>query len=55
MKAYRSLFKLHKDERAEVVFAHFYPIQGDYDEPFRVLARSTMECYKKRICKCLTE
>jgi Domain of unknown function (DUF3825) len=43
MKAYRSLFKLYRDQPPETVFAHFYPINGDFDEPFRRIARSSID------------
>ncbi|HEY8335540.1 MAG TPA: DUF3825 domain-containing protein [Tardiphaga sp.] len=43
MKPYNSLFKQHRDQAPETAFAHFYPIGGDYDEPFRLVARQTMD------------
>lgn len=43
MKAYNSLFKLHRDQAPETAFAHFYPIDNDYDEPFRLVARQTTD------------
>ena len=43
MKAYESLYKRHKQQAAETAFAHFYPVQGDYDEPFKIVARQTVD------------
>jgi hypothetical protein len=43
MKPYRSLFKLYKDQPPESAFAHFYPIAGDYDQPFKLIARNTLD------------
>jgi len=43
MKAYESLFKLYREQSLETVFAHFYPINGDYHEPFNIVARSTVD------------
>jgi hypothetical protein len=43
MKAYKSLFKLHREQDPATVFAHFYPIDSDWDEPFRALARQTID------------
>lgn len=43
MKAYESLFKLYRDQDLEKVFAHFYPINRDYDEPFAIVARATVD------------
>lgn len=51
MKTYSSLFKQYKDQPLQSVFAHFYPIslpsssQPDYEEPFRAIARSTVDGY----------
>jgi hypothetical protein len=45
MNAYRSLFKLFRDQPLNSVFAHFYPVHGDYDEPFGLIARSTTDGY----------
>ncbi|MGL1218160.1 hypothetical protein ACSTLO_00695, partial [Vibrio parahaemolyticus] len=38
-----SLTKLHRDQSLDTVFAHFYPINGDYDESFNIVARSTVD------------
>ncbi len=43
MKPYRSLFKLFKGQAPETAFAHFYPINNDYDQPFRLIARNTLD------------
>ncbi len=43
MKAYESLYKHHKAQSLDTVFAHFYPVQTNYDEPFLLVARQTME------------
>jgi hypothetical protein len=43
MKAYESLYKLYRTQSVETVFAHFYPIDGDYDEPFKIVARATVD------------
>lgn len=43
MKAYVSLFKMHREQPVDEVFAHFYPIRGDYDEPFALVARQTVD------------
>jgi len=43
MKAYGSLFKAHRDQTPETVFAHFYPVNGDYDEPFKIVARQSID------------
>ena len=43
MKAYESLQKRHKQQAAETAFAHFYPLQHDYDEPFKIVARQTVD------------
>jgi hypothetical protein len=51
MKAYRSLFKLFKDQPPETAFAHFYPTvdpqsgDRDYDQPFKRIATSTLDGY----------
>jgi hypothetical protein len=43
MKTYESLFKHHRLQALTSVFAHFYPKNGDYDEPFREVARQTFD------------
>ena len=49
MKAYDSLFKQYRDQPLQNVFAHFYPVtlpqsaQPDYDEPFKAIARATVD------------
>lgn len=43
MKAYQSLFKQHREQDLNTVFAHFYAIKGDYDEPFAIVARATVD------------
>jgi len=43
MMAYRSLFKLFRDQPLNSVFAHFYALNGDYDEPFKLIARHTTD------------
>jgi hypothetical protein len=43
MKAYRSLFKLYRDQPIEEVFAHFYAIDHDYDAPFKIVAAHTSD------------
>lgn len=50
MKEYGSLFKLYKDQPLDKVFAHFYPTKSassdkDYDEPYRIIARATVDGY----------
>jgi hypothetical protein len=43
MKAYNSLFKAHRDQAPDSAFAHFYPIDNDYDEPFKIVARQSLD------------
>lgn len=43
MKAYESLYRLYKGQAPHMVFAHFYAVNGDYDEPFKIVARQTWE------------
>ena len=43
MKAYESLFKLYREQDVSAVFAHAYAINGDYDEPYRLIARQTID------------
>jgi len=45
MKSYRSLHKLFREQSLDGVFAHFYAIHGDYDEPYRLVARNTIDNY----------
>ena len=45
MKAYRSLFKRYRKQPPDTVFAHFYPLNGDYDEPLKIIARATIDGY----------
>ena len=52
MEPYRSLFRNYKAQPLNTVFAHFYPIgqsnphtAEEYDEPFRLIARNTMDGY----------
>lgn len=42
-RPYESLFKRFRDQDVHGVFAHFYAIGGDYDEPFKAIARQTLE------------
>jgi hypothetical protein len=43
MKAYESLFKQYKEQPSDAVFAHFYPINFDYDRPFVIVAEQTID------------
>jgi hypothetical protein len=43
MLAYQSLFKAHRNQPIDTVFSHFYAIDGDYDEPFKIVARQTLD------------
>lgn len=52
MKLYESLFKIHRNQPVESIFAHFYPVKADrlapptpddFDEPFRAIARQTID------------
>lgn len=51
MKIYDSLFKQYRDQPLQNVFAHFYPVklqptdQPDYEEPFKAIARTTVDGY----------
>ena len=38
-----SLFKMYRHQPVDEVFAHFYAIKGDYDEPFALVARQTVD------------
>lgn len=39
----RASFKRHRAQSIESAFAHFYPVSGDYDEPFKIVARQTLD------------
>lgn len=43
MQNFQSLFRLYRDQDLSSVFAHVYAINGDYDEPYRLLARATVD------------
>jgi hypothetical protein len=43
MRLYGSLFRQYKDQLISSVFAHFYPVNDDYDEPFKQIAQSTWD------------
>jgi len=43
VKAYKSLFKQYEDQPLDVVFAHAYAIDGDYDRPFVIVAGQTID------------
>lgn len=43
MKPYKSLFKQFRTQALDTVFAHAYPIQGDYERPFQIVAESTID------------
>jgi hypothetical protein len=43
MKTYETLFKLYKNQDPNAPFAHFYAIDSDYDEPFRLIADQTYD------------
>jgi hypothetical protein len=43
MKAYVSLFKMHKDQPPDEVFSHFYAIENDYDEPYKIIAKQSLD------------
>jgi hypothetical protein len=43
MRAYDSLYKQYKEQPLSTVFAHFYPIGDDYDEPYKAIARRTID------------
>jgi hypothetical protein len=50
VKDYSSLFRQHKDQAPETIFAHFYPFRRepdspDFDEPFKAIARATIDGY----------
>jgi len=51
LKAYGSLFRHYKEQPANSIFAHFYPVkQGaaapDYDEPWKAIARDSLDGYE---------
>ncbi|MGD0639508.1 MAG: hypothetical protein ABSC22_02060, partial [Roseiarcus sp.] len=43
MKAYKNLFKRYSADLPETTFSHSYAIGGDYDEPFKLVARQTID------------
>lgn len=43
MKAYSSLYRLYKEQAPETAFASFFAIQGDYDEPWKLVAKQTLD------------
>jgi len=43
MKAYESLYRAYKTQRPGSAFAHFYAIKQDYDEPYKIVARQTID------------
>lgn len=43
MKPYESLYKHYRAQPQDKVFAHFYPINHDYDEPFKLVAQKTLD------------
>src|SRR4051794_30452979 len=43
MKPYHSLFSQSREQAIETVFAHFYPVDNDWDEPFKIIAKQTMD------------
>lgn len=43
MTAYQSLFKQHREQDITSVFAHFHAINGDWDEPYAMVARATVD------------
>ncbi len=45
MKTYQSLFRQHSAQKNTEVFAHFYPINQDFDEPFRLIASATVDTF----------
>lgn len=45
MKQYASLYKHFRDQAVETAFAHFFPINGDYDQPFKQIAQNTWDGY----------
>lgn len=51
LKAYESLFRQYGAQKLQTIFAHFYPMRNtptdpkDYDEPFKEIARKSMDGY----------
>lgn len=45
IKQYESLFTKYREQQRNTVFAHFHAIAGDYDEPFKAIARNTVDGY----------
>jgi hypothetical protein len=43
MRPYESLYKHYREQSPDTAFAHFYPLQNDYDEPFKIVARQTID------------
>ncbi|HEV2336982.1 MAG TPA: DUF3825 domain-containing protein [Stellaceae bacterium] len=43
MRPYASLMRWHREQSLDTVFAHFYPIDGDYDKPLKILAAHTID------------
>jgi hypothetical protein len=43
MKAYESLYKRYKQQAPETAFAHFYAVNQDYDELYKLVARQTLD------------
>lgn len=43
MKRYESLLRWHREQAPDTAFAHFYPIDGDYDKPLKILAANTID------------
>lgn len=51
MKSFESLFKQYGAQKPETIFAHFYPPRKDgsppdYDEPFKEIARTSLDGYE---------
>jgi hypothetical protein len=43
MKPYASLYKLYRDQETETAFSSFFAIQQDYDEPWKIIARQSID------------
>lgn len=43
MKPYATLYRLYREQEPATAFASFFAIQGDYDEPFKLVARQTID------------